>query len=199
MLPCLLKLKGGKRRRQYSMYPLHNLPQFFEYWYQRISRIERCNAFQEKKVSLRDEEIIRLHLSGLNNRQIAKELKTAASTVSICLNAEPAKRRIDAFNTERMDVVKDFRARIDRLTDLSLSVFEQILNGEDGLNISDSEKLDLARHILVEFSGLRAPTQIQTQSVVMTADRLEEIKRRGAKLLEEMRGVTVKVESTTIN
>ena len=154
---------------------------------------------RKQKVSLRDEEIIRLHLTGLNNRQIAKELKTAASTVSICLNSEPAKRQIAEFNNTRLDTVKDFRARLDELTNLSLSLFEKILGGDDDLNISDSERLDVARHILVEFSGLRVPFKVQSQSVVMTAGRLEEIKRRGAKLLAEMRGVTVKVESTTIN
>ena len=153
---------------------------------------------RKQKVSLRDEEIIRLHLAGLNNRQIAKNLKTSPPAVSACLNSELAQRRIDEFNNTRMDVVSDFRARLDRLTDLSLSVFEQILSGEDGLNINDSEKLDLARHVLVEFSGLRVPFKVQLQSVIMTAERLEEIKRRGAKLLAEM-GVTVKVESSTIN
>ena len=145
---------------------------------------------RERKLTPIAEEAVRLYLANQPQTKIAKRLKVGVITVNKWINSKAGQKRIADFNQLRTDFLNGTRERIQDLTNLSMSILSQILNGRDQdgneLFVSIQDKGKLALEFMKEFSGLRAPTQIQTHSVVMTADRLEEIKRRGARLLAEM-------------
>ena len=72
------------------------------------------------------------------------------------------------------------------LTVTALNTYHEIFDDESG-ECSLKDKKAAADTVVLELSGLRAPTKIQSQSLNMhlTNEELEEFKKRGMKAAEE--------------
>ena len=80
---------------------------------------------------------------------------------------------------------KKVSERIRVLTNKALDVYDKIFNDESG-EMGLKEKKETADTVVLELSGLRAPTKIQSQSIstVLTPEELEAFKQRGMQTIE---------------
>ena len=128
----------------------------------------------------RNHEIVNLAALGHKGTEIAKILGINQQTVSNTLNSELGQCKLSDIRLERDDEAKEISKKIKVLTEKALDTYNKIFDDESGqVNLKD--KGNFAISFLGEMSGLKAPTRIQSQSVhtILTAEELEEIKKRG--------------------
>lgn len=126
----------------------------------------------------RSHEILNLSLLGYKGSEISGMLNICPETVSNTLNstlgleamADNREARDDEFDKLQRDVIE--------LTKKSLKIYNEILVKEDE---SMKLKKDTADTIVLELSGLRAPTRIDSRSIHTTAtlEEIESFKKRG--------------------
>ena len=87
----------------------------------------------------------------------------------------------------RDEEAKVVSEKIRVLTDKALATYHEIFDNESG-EATLKDRKDVADTVLLELSGLRAPTRIQSSNVSMTlsAQEIEEFKQRGARAAKEM-------------
>jgi hypothetical protein len=89
--------------------------------------------------------------------------------------------------------------RIQELTAETLKLYLSVLTGkdEDGnpVDVNMRMKLDVAHLVLLELSGLRAPMRVESKSVTMSMEDIEEFKRRGMELLAKHNNSVIALEA----
>lgn len=163
-------------------------------------RSDERKTYEIKSLWQRNHEIINLAARGFKNTQIAEILNIHPQTVSNTLNSELGERKLSEIRLERDEEAKKVSERIRILTSRALDIYHQIFDDESG-EATLKDKKAVADTVVLELSGLRAPTKIQSQHVNMTLtkDELEAFKKRGQSAMREI-GVVIdaEVENQTV-
>lgn len=124
--------------------------------------------------------IIELDAQGYKGTEIARILGIHPQTVSNTLNSRLGKEKISEIQRERDEELRAVRATIDELTQKALQVYHEAFNDENG-QLSLKDKVKVADTVMLELSGHRVPTKVQSSHVttMLSPDQIEEFKRRG--------------------
>jgi predicted transcriptional regulator len=154
----------------------------------RVAREDR-KTYDIKQMWQVHHEIVNLRAQGFKENEIAEILNVTPQTVSNTINSTLGEEKLSVIRQERDEDAKKSVEKIRVLKDKALKVYHEVFDEKDengnliqGITMKD--KLDLAKHVMNDLSGMKTPTRIQTQSVIMTPSELEEFKQRG---LETMR------------
>ena len=144
-------------------------------------------TYDVKQMWQRTHEICNLAVRGYKQIEIAEILNIHPQTVSNTLNGELASRKLSELRQCRDEEAKKVSEKIRVLTDKALATYHEIFDNETG-EATLKDRKDVADTVLLELSGLRAPTRIQSSNVSMTlsAEEIAEFKRRGAKAAAEI-------------
>lgn len=143
-------------------------------------------AYNIKQLWQRSHEIVNLAARGFRNVDIAEILGITPNCVSTTLNSELGQRKLSEIRGLRDEDTKKTVEKIRVLTNKALQVYHDIFDDESG-ECSMKDKKAVADTVVLELSGLRAPTKIQSQSVSMTlsTSEIEELKARALKAARE--------------
>lgn len=152
----------------------------------RVSEGEEKKTYNIKALWQRSHEIINLAAQGWKQTQIAEILNISEATVSLTLNSDLGKKKLAEIRYSRDEDAKKQSAKINALTNKAIETYNEILDNEDG-QATLADRMKVSDSILLELSGLRAPTKIQASSVSMTlsAAEIAEFKQRGIKAAQE--------------
>jgi len=141
-------------------------------------------SFDIKHLWQRNHEIINLLSRGLKQKDIAKLLGVTPQTVSNTANSELGMRKISALRAKRDAEAINFNHRVNELTSKALEVYNEIFSRDD---VSISEKRKVADTVVLELSGLRAPTKIHnlSASYTLSKEELDDIKKRALQAAKE--------------
>ena len=147
---------------------------------------EEKKTYNIKALWQRSHEIINLAAQGWKQTQIAEILNISEATVSLTLNSDLGKKKLAEIRYSRDEDAKKQSAKINALTNKAIETYNEILDNEDG-QATLADRMKVSDSILLELSGLRAPTKIQASSVSMTlsAAEIAEFKQRGIKAAQE--------------
>lgn len=147
---------------------------------------EERKTYEAKALWQRSHEIVNLAARGFKQTEIAEILNIHPQTVSNTLNSELGKYKLSEIRLERDEEAKKVSEKIRVLTNKALQVYHEIFDDESG-EASLRDKKATADTVLLELSGLRAPTRIDSRHVSMslTSEELEEFKLRGIKAARE--------------
>jgi predicted transcriptional regulator len=147
-----------------------------------------------KQLWQRSHEIINLSARGFKNSEIAEILHISPVTVSNTLNGRLGQLKLSEIRQDRDGEAKKVVEKIRVLTGKALDVYHEIFDNESG-EASLKDRKSAADTVVLELSGLRAPTKIQSHSmnVQLTRADLEEFKQRGLSAAQEA-GLTIYVE-----
>jgi len=136
--------------------------------------------YEIKQLWQRSHEIVNLAARGFKNTDIAKILNISPVTVSNTLNGKLGQFKLSEIRRSRDEEAKAVAEKIRVLTDKALNVYHEIFDNDSG-NITIKDKKSAADTVVLELSGLRAPTKIQSHSMSVQVSRedLEEFKKRG--------------------
>lgn len=148
---------------------------------ERARREAGRKTYDIQRLWSRHKEIINLDSLGYKSREIADMLGINEKTVSNTLNSTlgiEAKEAVRGIRDQEYELMRD---KVMELTWMALGVYEETFGDVDHVNVTPKEQREAARDVVLEMSGLRAPTKIQSQSVatVLTAEELNEFKQRG--------------------
>lgn len=141
-------------------------------------------TFDIKRLWSRQQEILRLDSLGYKGREIAKILNCHPVTVSNALNSTLGKEVKSSLRGERNEEYESLREDILDLTRQSLDVYRDILaRDSNDPEVSIGAKKKTADTVVLELSGLRAPTRVENRSMHMNVSKedIEEFKARGLK------------------
>jgi len=163
----------------------------------RVSPEER-KTYDIKAFWLRHHEITRLAAEGFKQTEIAEILHIHPQTVSNTLNSQIGKEKTAELTELRDGETKKRLAQIRILTEKALDTFHEIFDDDTG-QVTLKDKKEVANTVLLELSGLRVPTRIQSQSrvTVLSSEELKDFKARGIAAMKEA-GLVVDVEPTQI-
>ena len=139
---------------------------------------EDRKVYNIKQLWQRNHEIINLAVRGFKNTEIASILNITPECVSSTINSDLGKHKISELRQARDEEAKVVSEKIRVLTDKALAVYHEIFDSDHS---TTKDKKDVADTVLLELSGLRAPTKIQTHSLhtTLSKEELEEFKQRG--------------------
>lgn len=148
-----------------------------------------------KQLWQRNHEIVSLAARGFKQVEIAEILSIHPQTVSNTLNSELGKYKLAELRRESDEEAKITVQKIHSLRNQALAVYNEILQNENGTATLKDRK-DVADTVVLELSGLRVPTRVQSQhtSVTLTAEELEEFKRKGVQAARDS-GMIIEAES----
>ena len=135
-----------------------------------------------KQLWQRSHEILNLALLGHKQSDIARILNITPQTVCNTLNSTLGKEAIAERRQERDAEYEELQDEVMSLTRKSLAIYNKILETENGPNMNVTRLgKETADTVVLELSGLKVPTRIDTRSVhaTLTTEELEEFKRRG--------------------
>lgn len=134
----------------------------------------------------RHHEIVNLAAQGYKQVEIAKILNIDPQTVSNTLNSTLGEEKLANLREIRDGETKVRLEQVRILTDKAIQVYHEIFDNERG-EATLKDRKEAANAVLLELSGLRVPTRIQSQSnvTVLTATELAEFKARGIAALRE--------------
>lgn len=163
----------------------------------RVSSDER-KTYDAKQLWQRNHEIVNLAARGFKQTEIAEILNIHPQTVSNTLNSTLGKHKLSELRQGRDEEAKKVSEKIRVLTDKALKVYHEIFDDDSG-EASLRDKKDVADTVLLELSGLRSPTRIDSRhlSMSLTAQELEEFKARGIKAAREA-GLIVDIEPKAV-
>ena len=155
--------------------------------HRRTPEDEPRKRYEIKQLWQRSHEIVNLAARGFKQTDIAEVLGITPACVSDTLNSELGKLKLSEVRFSRDEEAKKTSEKIRVLTAKALATYHEIFDNESG-EATLRDRKDVADTIVLELSGLRVPTKIQSQSVstVLTKKELEEFKNRGKKAAEEM-------------
>jgi predicted transcriptional regulator len=159
-----------------------------------LRRNPEKKTYDIKSLWQRNHEIINLAARGYKHCDIADILGIHPQTVSNTLNSELGERKLSDIRLGRDEEAKKVSEKIRVITNKALDTYHEIFDDQDG-QVSLKDKGEFAHRFLSDMSGLKAPTRIQSSSahMVLTAEELEEFKRRGLEAARES-GMIVDVE-----
>ncbi len=137
-------------------------------------------TYEAKQLWQRHHEIVNLSVRGFKNVEIAEILGIDPQTVSNVLNSQLGMEKTSEIRLERDDETKVIVERVRKLTEKAVQVYEDAFNNNNG-ELSLKDKIKVADTVMLELSGMRVPTKIQSQSIhtTLTRDEIEEFKSRG--------------------
>ena len=134
--------------------------------------------YDVKQLWQRSHEILNLALLGYKQSEIAKQLNITTMTVSNTLNSSLGMKAISEKRKTRDEEYEELQEDVMELTRKSLKTYHEILDSE-----TESLKLkkDAADTVVLELSGMRVPTRIDSRSMSfsLSAEEISEFKRRG--------------------
>lgn len=151
-----------------------------------LRRVDDRKTYDINSLWQRSHEILALAVRGLKQTEIAEILGISPQTVSNTLNSDLGKQKLSILRRGRDENAIVAAERIDLLAQKALDVYEEIFDDEGGL-IPIMDRKKAADTVMLELSGHRAPTKIQSQSIssVATLEEIEEFKKRGIKAQRE--------------
>ena len=157
-------------------------------------RSEERKTYEIKSLWQRSHEIINLAARGFKNSEIAEILNIHPVTVSSTLNSELGKHKLAEVRQERDGDTKKTFEKIRILTEKALNVYHEIFDDEFG-QCSMKEKKAAADTVVLELSGLRQATKIQSHhvSTVLSREEIESFKQRAIDAARES-GMIVEME-----
>lgn len=158
--------------------------EFLEPDERRVDSSDRKN-YQIKSLWQRHHEIINLTIRGMKQVDIAEFLNIHPQTVSDVLNSQLAKMKISEIRKEKDEDAKKFHEKITRLTDKALNQYNKMFDDESG-EVSVEQKRRVAENVLMELSGLRSPTRVQSENISyrLTPEEFQAFLERGRKAAE---------------
>jgi len=152
-------------------------------------------AYEIKQLWQRSHEIVNLSARGYKNREIAQILNISPVTVSNTLNGKLGQHKLSEIRQERDIETKKTVEKIRVLTDKALNVYHDIFDNESGQATIKDQK-SVADTVVLELSGLRVPTKVQSHSVHtnLTKDEIEAFKMRGNQAAQNT-GIVIDIES----
>lgn len=160
--------------------------EFLEIDERRVEEGEERKTYELKSLWQRNHEIVNLAAKGFKNSEIAEILHITPVCVSMTLNSKLGQLKLSEIRKARDDEAKKTSEKIRVLVDKAINTYHEIFDDESGA-ATLKDKKDVADTVLLELSGLRAPTKIHTQSIhtTLTKDEIEEFKSRGLKAIGE--------------
>jgi len=158
---------------------------------------EPRKRYEIKALWQRSHEIINLAARGFKQSDIADILNISEACVSMTLNSELGQKKLAEIRDVRDEDAKKTAEKIRVLTNKAIETYHEIFDNEDGAATIKDRK-EVADTILLELSGLRAPTRIQSSNISLTlsTEEIEAFKARGAKAAKEM-GEVIDVNQET--
>lgn len=155
-------------------------------------------TYDIKQMWQRHHEIVNLAAKGFKQTDIAEILNISPQTVSNTLNSKLGKEKLSEIRQDRDEEARKTVEKIRVLTNKALSVYNSVLDDESG-ECGLKDKMKAADTVLLELSGLRVPTRIQSQSVhtMLTAAEVAELKQRGISAMREA-GMIAEVDQKQI-
>ena len=155
---------------------------------------EPRKRYEIKQLWQRSHEIINLAARGFKHTDIAEILGITPTTVSSTLNSELGRVKLSDIRQEKDEEAKKISEKIRVLTNKAIATYHEIFDNENG-EATLRDRKSVADTVLLELSGLRVPTKVQSQSIstVLTKEELENFKNRGKRAAEE---IGVVIEST---
>jgi DNA-binding CsgD family transcriptional regulator len=143
-------------------------------------------TYNIKQLWQRSHEIINLAANGFKNEEIAEILNINPQTVSNTLSSDLGQHKLSEIRLGKDEQAKIRYEKIRVLVDKAINTYHEIFDDESG-ECTLRDKKAVADTVLLELSGLRAPTKIQSQhvSTSLTMEELEEFKRRGIQAAKE--------------
>lgn len=145
----------------------------------RVEQEDRKN-YNIKQLWQRSHEIINLAAQGFKQAQIAEILNVHPVTVSNTLNSDLGQHKMAELRRLKDEDAKITVEKIRVLRDKALQVYHEVFDDVSGeTNLKD--KARLADTVILELSGLRVPTKVQSThvSTTLTVEELKEFKKRG--------------------
>ena len=106
------------------------------------------SVYDPAAVYARHEDFIRLRHLGLTFSQIAEEVDCPLTTVSSALNSEVAKERLANLAEGADEEVRTISSRIVAALEPAMSVLEEILDGDNPLQVTPALRLKTAQDVL---------------------------------------------------
>jgi DNA-binding CsgD family transcriptional regulator len=134
----------------------------------------------------RHHEIVNLAAQGFKQVEIAEILNIDPQTVSNTLNSTLGKEKLSELREIRDGEAKKNVEKIRILKDKAIQVYHKIFDNPDGQATLKDQK-EVATTVLMELSGLREPTKIQSHhtSIALTTEELTAFKQRGIQASKE--------------
>lgn len=153
---------------------------------QRRKPADERKTYDIKQMWQRSHEVVNLAARGFKQTEIAEILNIHPQTVSNLLNGKLCQQKLAEVRKSRDDEAKVTCEKINALTQKALQTYHEIFDDESG-QCTMKDKKSVADTVLLELSGLRAPTRIQsmTASMTLTKEDLDEFKRRGRQAARE--------------
>ena len=172
----------------------------FEFREVDLRRTEERKSPNIKSLWQRNHEIVNLAARGFKGTEIAEILHIHPQTVSNTLNSELGEIKLSEIRLERDEETKKISEKIRVLTNKAIDVYHEIFDNESG-EATIRDRKATADTVVLELSGLRVPTRIQSHSVstTLTREELEAFKVRGAKALNDSGVVIERVTQSESN
>jgi DNA-binding CsgD family transcriptional regulator len=151
-------------------------------------------TYEIKSLWQRNHEIVNLAARGFKQTDIARILNIDPQTVSNTLGSQLGLLKLSEIRKFRDEEAKVVSEKIRVLTNRALEVYHEIFDNADG-SATVKDRKEVADTVLLELSGLRAPTKVQSQTIhtVLTPDELNEFKKRGVEAAKET-GIVIDAE-----
>ena len=107
------------------------------------------------------------------------------------LNSELGQKKLSDIRLSRDEEAKKTSEKIRILTAKAIQTYHEIFDNESG-EATLRDRKDVANTVLLELSGLRAPTKIQSVQTVLSAEELREFRERGLRAAKEA-GATIDI------
>jgi predicted transcriptional regulator len=160
--------------------------EFREVDLRRVAEGEEKKTYNIKSLWQRSHEIINLAARGYKQTDIAEILGITPACVSLTLNSDLGQKKLAEIREVRDEDAKKTAEKIRVLTAKAIQTYHEIFDNEDG-QASLRDRKDVADTVLLELSGLRAPTKIHSSNISMTltTEEIAEFKNRGLKAAKE--------------
>lgn len=155
---------------------------------------EPRKRYEIKQLWQRSHEIVNLAARGFKQTDIAEILGITPACVSDTLNSELGKLKLSEVRLVRDEEAKKTSEKIRVLTAKALQTYHEIFDDESG-ECSLKDKKAVADTVVLELSGLRAPTKSLSLSATLTKDEIDAFKKRGREAAGQV-GLVIDVEST---
>lgn len=152
--------------------------------------------YQPKKLNERHHNILRLHLLGYSNKEIADRLGCTPTSVSIAVNSNLGRIQASLMRAEVDNGAIEAAKRIRALAPKAIDVIEETMANED---VPAAVRLRAAQDAL-DRAGFGAVKRVdmRSTSVSLSSDDLEELKNSALARARE-NGLVVDAPSTTVD
>jgi len=156
-------------------------------------------CYNIKQLWQRNHEILNLVAQGYSHVVVAEILGVTPVCVSQTVNSELGERKLSDIRHGRDEDAKKNLEKIRILTAKALQVYHEIFDNDSG-EASLKDRKDVADTVVLELSGLRAPTKIYSTSVstTLSAEEIEAFKTRG-RIAAEQAGMIITIEPSNGN